>query len=93
MDGAPASASIMEDAATLSSTLSSAVMGTATALVTAASKAADSGNSRASLIFEVLRWIINLLYWLVTFVTITLPTWIIMLGSKSWTLTLNFTTV
>lgn len=53
----------------------------------------SNGNPLAMILFELFRGILNLLYWIITFVTITLPTWIFKLGSRSWTLTLNFTTV
>ncbi|KAF2500761.1 patatin-domain-containing protein [Lophium mytilinum] len=44
-------------------------------------------------ILSILRVIPSILYWLITFTTITLPTWLFTLFSMSLTLTLNFTTL
>lgn len=35
----------------------------------------------------------SLLYWIITFATITLPTWLFTLFSMSLTFTMNFTTM
>ena len=60
--------------------------------ITLASTSPDD-NLLTALLVELFRTVLNLLYWIVTFVTITLPSWLFELGSKSWTLTLNLTTV
>ncbi|CAF9925530.1 MAG: phosphatidylcholine and lysophosphatidylcholine phospholipase [Gomphillus americanus] len=70
-------------------------------LVATAERASESvvaridkkGSILSFLLYGLFRSILSLLYWLITFATITLPTWIFKLGSQSWTLTLNFTTI
>lgn len=44
-------------------------------------------------ILTILRIIPGLLYWLITFTTITLPTWLFTLFSTTLTFTMNFTTL
>ena len=56
-------------------------------------QADKKGSILSFLLYGLFRSILSLLYWLITFATITLPTWIFKLGSQSWTLTLNFTTI
>ena len=85
------STTLTEGVAT-SSAFSNILSQKTTALVTITARSAEN-NMLASLLFELFRSVLNLLYWIITFATITLPTWIFKLGSKSWTLTLNFTTV
>ena len=43
--------------------------------------------------FVLLSVIPGLLFWLITFTTITLPTWLFTLFSMSLTFTMNFTTL
>jgi len=45
------------------------------------------------LVLFFLRVLPSILYWLVTFTTITLPTWLFTLFSTSLTFTMNFTTL
>jgi lysophospholipid hydrolase len=45
------------------------------------------------LLLFILRVIPGALYWLITFTTITLPTWLFTLFSMSLTFTMNFTTL
>jgi lysophospholipid hydrolase len=44
-------------------------------------------------ILAVLRVIPGILYWVITFTTITLPTWLFTLFSTTLTFTMNFTTL
>ena len=44
-------------------------------------------------ILAVLRVIPGLLFWIITFTTITLPTWLFTLFSTTLTFTMNFTTL
>ena len=45
------------------------------------------------LLFGIFTIVPSLLYWIVSFITITLPTWIFSFLSRSFTLTLNMTTL
>jgi len=47
----------------------------------------------ARVILTVLRVLPGTLYWIITFTTITLPTWLFTLFSMSLTFTMNFTTL
>ena len=44
-------------------------------------------------VLAILRVIPSVLYWIITFTTITLPTWLFTLFSMSLTFTMNFTTL
>ena len=76
----------------MTSTLGAMNAAATQAFVTLTSRSPDD-NLLTALLVEIFRGVLNLLYWIITFVTITLPSWLIELGSKSWTLTLNLTTV
>jgi len=52
-----------------------------------------TGPSSGHFILVVLKVIPGALYWLITFVSITLPTWLFTLFSTSLTFTMNFTTL
>ena len=49
--------------------------------------------SLTALLIGAVRWMPAILYWIVTFTTITLPTWLFTLFSTSLTFTMNFTTL
>ena len=61
----------------------------------AGSSSADSHSAMtlSALALNLLRWLPAFLYWVVTFATITLPTWLFTLFSMSLTFTMNFTTL
>ena len=73
-------------AASASSSVSSAI-------VTAAVSEKTSGNSFALLILAAIKWIPGILYHLITFTTITLPTWLYRVFSMTLTFSLNATTL
>ena len=47
----------------------------------------------SSLLVDGLKWMPAILYWIITFATITVPTWLFTLFSMSLTFTMNFTTL
>lgn len=58
----------------------------------------DTGNETESSVvlhvaIAILRWLPGSLYWLITFVTITLPSWMFTIFSTTLTISLNATTV
>ena len=61
--------------------------------VVASLRDGSSGFSLGHMILIVVKVIPSALYWLITFVTITLPTWLFTLFSTSLTFTMNFTTL
>ncbi|KAF2457837.1 lysophospholipase NTE1 [Lineolata rhizophorae] len=84
----PAAASVAVAAHSLSGSTPSAV-----ATVTHHVAAPSSFGVLGRALLAVLRVVPGLLYWVITFATITLPTWLFTLFSMSLTFTLNFTTL
>ncbi|KAL9625705.1 MAG: hypothetical protein Q9160_000024 [Pyrenula sp. 1 TL-2023] len=97
---APASSLIATTSSSLAANLSS-VIGHATSStvsqIQAAAQMHDPAHSLLSDIWQLLVLLLNIipgvLYWLITFTTITLPTWLFTLFSMSLTFTMNFTTL
>ncbi len=86
----------------MAETLSSVVgLATTTPGLQASAVATAPGDQPASTIFGLLgrlilfafRVIPSVLYWLITFTTMTLPAWLFTLFSTSLTFTMNFTTL
>ncbi|KAK6424115.1 phosphatidylcholine and lysophosphatidylcholine phospholipase, partial [Oleoguttula sp. CCFEE 5521] len=75
--------------AAMSSSLSASIPSTTTSTTTTQSTSSMLGG----LLLGIFTIIPSLLYWIVTFVTITIPTWLFSFLSKSFTLTLNMTTL
>jgi len=80
----------------LSSVLSSAVEAMQTAAATLQATESTSSSTLgllARIILRALGVLPGALYWIITFTTITLPTWLFTLFSMSLTFTMNFTTL
>ena len=73
-----------------SSIVNYASQAASTILAATDGQSAVSGNQS---FVRALREIPGILYWLITFSTITLPTWLFTLFSMSLTFTMSFTTV
>jgi lysophospholipid hydrolase len=65
----------------------------AVAALQAAEQTPSTFGFLARAILTVLRVLPGTLYWIITFTTITLPTWLFTLFSMSLTFTMNFTTL
>lgn len=86
--------------AAVASTASAALNTTASAMTTSSATAAPAHAANVStfgllgrVILTILRVIPGLLYWIITFTTISLPTWLFTLFSTTLTFTMNFTTL
>ena len=65
----------------------------AVAALQTAEKSPSTLGVLARVILTILRVLPGTLYWIITFTTITLPTWLFTLFSMSLTFTMNFTTL
>jgi lysophospholipid hydrolase len=83
---------IMNPANTMVSVASSAP-GTPGASVPAGAAQASTFGLLGRVILTIMRVIPGVLYWVITFSTITLPTWLFTLFSTTLTFTMNFTTL
>ena len=92
----------------MGSTLQGSLATVATALASGVSRATSSvlvvptstttldestSTSFSWFVFTVIRGLPGILYWVITFLSITLPTWLFTLASTSLTFTLNATTL
>ncbi|KAF2687554.1 lysophospholipase NTE1 [Lentithecium fluviatile CBS 122367] len=84
--------SVADSAATALSNATAAVP-TAIAALQAVEKTPSTFGVLARVILTILRVLPGTLYWIITFTTITLPTWLFTLFSMSLTFTMNFTTL
>jgi hypothetical protein len=72
---------------------SSDALPSAVAALQAVEQSSSTFGFLARVILTVLRVLPGTLYWIITFTTITLPTWLFTLFSMSLTFTMNFTTL
>ena len=83
--------------ATAATALASGVSrATGSVLVVPTSTTSPDGSRPTSFswfVFTVIRGLPGILYWVITFLSITLPTWLFTLASTSLTFTLNATTL
>ncbi|KAF2200708.1 patatin-domain-containing protein [Delitschia confertaspora ATCC 74209] len=93
MASAKALRSIPNSSSTLMATASGALKASSTALNTVKGAPSSTIGLLGRVILAVLRVIPGLLYWIITFTTMTLPTWLFTLFSMSLTFTMNFTTL
>lgn len=81
---------------TLASISTGAAVGQATLASVSAAPAdveLSENNLLVRILLTMLRWLPSSLFWLVTFLTITLPTWMFTIFSTTLTISLNATTV
>ncbi|KAI9782592.1 MAG: phosphatidylcholine and lysophosphatidylcholine phospholipase [Geoglossum umbratile] len=85
--------SLVESQETLSETLSRIMPSSLTSETLNTSSSTSILEALGRLVFFVFRAIPSILYWSITFTTITLPTWLFTLFSTTLTFTMNFTTL
>ncbi|KAK5160295.1 phosphatidylcholine and lysophosphatidylcholine phospholipase [Oleoguttula sp. CCFEE 6159] len=88
--------SVMDSSSVKASTLPSALQAASASAVATMAKGPESGSTFGLLgriMLAVFRVIPSVLYWVITFTSITLPTWLFTLFSTSLTFTLNMTTL
>ena len=101
METPEASSALAVESYQLARSLTSiAASSTPEALQPAATSLRTGNQSSSSMIAQLGHWLYVLisivpgfLYWLITFATITLPTWLFAIFSMSLTFTMNFTTL
>lgn len=93
MDHASAVTSPTHSASTAISHAAGAVHASTEAFKTAQKASPSTFGLLARVILTVLSVLPGALYWIITFTTITLPTWLFTLFSMSLTFTMNFTTL
>lgn len=93
MDATEATTSVASSSSTLLSRTADALNASIAALKHAEPAQASTFGLLGRVILAVLRVIPGVLYWVITFTTITLPTWLFTLFSTTLTFTMNFTTL
>lgn len=93
MDTAEALSAAANGSTTALSNATSAINASVAALEAAETASPSTFGLLARVILTVLKVLPGTLYWIITFTTITLPTWLFTLFSMSLTFTMNFTTL